>query len=448
MARRLQPQVIRIPAAVLAALLVSLASPCANAQEPAAPKTEQRDKTASELDALLKAATLSEERVKALDAEIDALKRDETAVTAALIQSGKTERKLTEDVARIETRLEAQQATEQGIRVSLRARRSVLAEVLAALQRMGLNPPPALLVNPEDALSSVRSAILLGAVVPELRGETERLITDLDALKRVTISISNERSSLLTSMRMQTEERHRLGLLVAEKQKLRAETEANLETEKKNAEAFAKKARNLKDLIASLEKDMAAEEKAAERARREEEKRLALERRMKEAETEAAMLAPGASLARLRGELVLPVSGKIARPFGADDGFGGTTAGISVAAAPASLVSAPVDATVLYAGPFRSYHQLLILDAGDGYHVVMGGMDQTMVSVGQFVLSGEPVGLMAIKPPPSSQSNSVSANSVSAADLTDATELYIEFRKDGVPVDSAPWWSAQAAGRT
>jgi murein hydrolase activator len=448
MARRLQPQVIRIPAAVLAALLVSLASPCANAQEPAAPKTEQRDKTASELDALLKAATLSEERVKALDAEIDALKRDETAVTAALIQSGKTERKLTEDVARIETRLEAQQATEQGIRVSLRARRSVLAEVLAALQRMGLNPPPALLVNPEDALSSVRSAILLGAVVPELRGETERLITDLDALKRVTISISNERSSLLASMRMQTEERHRLGLLVAEKQKLRAETEANLETEKKNAEAFAKKARNLKDLIASLEKDMAAEEKAAERARREEEKRLALERRMKEAETEAAMLAPGASLARLRGELVLPVSGKIARPFGADDGFGGTTAGISVAAAPASLVSAPVDATVLYAGPFRSYHQLLILDAGDGYHVVMGGMDQTMVSVGQFVLSGEPVGLMAIKPPPSSQSNTASANSVSAVDLTDATELYIEFRKDGVPVDSAPWWSAQAAGRT
>ena len=155
------------------------------------------------------------------------------------------------------------------------------------------------------------------------------------------------------------------------------------------------------------------------------------------------MLAPGSSLARLRGELVLPVDGKIAKPFGADDGFGGKTSGISVAAAPASLVSAPADATVLYAGPFRSYHQLLILDAGDGYHVVMGGMDQTMVTTGQFVLSGEPVGLMAIKPPPSSQSSSGNA-----ADLTDNAELYIEFRKDGVPVDSAPWWSAQTAGRT
>ena len=437
-------RLIRMAAA--SALLSScVVSPVALAQETPAPaaKAEQRDKSAGELEALLKAATLSEERAKALDAEIDALKRDETAVTAALIQSGKTERKLSEDITRIETRLEAQLSTETGIRDSLKARRGVLAEVLAALQRMGLNPPPALLVKPEDALSSVRSAILLGAVVPELREETERIITDLEALKRVTVSISNERSSLLKGMQMQTEERHRLGLLAEEKKKLRAEAVASLEAEKRNVEALVGKAKSLKDLIASLEKDMAAEAKAAERARREEEKRLALERRLKEAAKDAAMLAPGSSLARLRGELVLPVDGKIAKPFGADDGFGGKTSGISVAAAPASLVSAPADATVLYAGPFRSYHQLLILDAGDGYHVVMGGMDQTMVTTGQFVLSGEPVGLMAIKPPPSSQSSSGNA-----ADLTDNAELYIEFRKDGVPVDSAPWWSAQTAGRT
>lgn len=415
------------------------------AQETPAPvaKAEQRDQTAGELEALLKATTLSEERAKVLDAEIDALKRDETAVTAALIQSGKTEKKLAEDVGRIETRLEAQLAAEAGIRDSLRARRGVLAEVLAALQRMGLNPPPALLVKPEDALSSVRSAILLGAVVPELREETGRIIADLEALKRVTVSISNERMALLRSMQMQTEERHRLSLLVEEKKKLRADAQADLEQEKRNTEALAAKAKSLKDLIASLEKDMAAEAKAAERARREEEKRLALEKRMKEAATETAMLAPGSSLARLKGQLVLPVEGQVKVPFGADDGFGGKTSGIHIAAAPATLVSAPADATVLYAGPFRSYHQLLILDAGDGYHVVMGGMDQTMVTVGQFVLSGEPVGLMAIKPPPSSQSSSGNA-----AHLTNSTELYIEFRKDGVPVDSAPWWSAQAAGRT
>lgn len=411
--------------------------------QPQPPKAEQRDKSAQELKALLEAATLSQERIKALDAEIAALKRDESEVTAALIQSGKTEQKLTEDVARIETRLEAQLASEAAIRTSLKARRGVLAEVLAALQRMGLNPPPALLVKPDDALSSVRSAILLGAVVPELRQETERLIADLEALKRVTVSISTERSLLLAGVRMQSEERHRLQLLVAEKQALRAQTQANLAAERQQAVSMAGKAKSLKELIASLEKDMAADDRSAERERRATEKRLALEQFKRESGIETAMLSPGFSLARLQGKLALPVNGKILRPFGADDGFGGTTAGISVSAAPSSLVVAPVDATVLYAGPFRSYHQLLILDAGDGYHVVMGGMDQTMVSIGQFVLSGEPVGLMAINPPPSSQSTAGPS-----AGLTDGTELYIEFRKDGVPVDSAPWWSAQAAGRT
>lgn len=113
------------------------------------------------------------------------------------------------------------------------------------------------------------------------------------------------------------------------------------------------------------------------------------------------MLAPGISLDTLKKTLILPASGKIIRRFGAEDGFGGKAAGITLAANPQSIVVTPVDAAVLYAGPFRSYHQLLILDAGDGYHVVMGGIDKSMVSTGQFVLSGEPVGIMATKAPTS-----------------------------------------------
>ncbi|MGB8816407.1 MAG: peptidoglycan DD-metalloendopeptidase family protein [Rhizobiaceae bacterium] len=424
------------------AAAISLTFPV-TAQEPAtvASKSQQRSQSSGELDALLKATTLSQERIEQLDAEIAELKRDETAVTAALIQSGKTQRKLTEDIARIETRLEAQLEAEKAIRASLKERRAILAEVLGALQRMGLNPPPAILVKPDDALSSVRSAILLGAVVPQMRGETERLIADLDALKRVSTSITNERASLLKVLQVQTEERHRLDALVAEKQRLRAQTETSRTFEKKNAANLANKAKTLKDLISALEKDIAAEQNAMERKRREEEKRLALERQ--QAETQVAMLSPGLSLSQLKRSLILPVSGKIIRPFGAPDGFGGKTAGVAVAAAPNSLVSTPVDATVLYAGPFRSYHQLLILDAGDAYHVVLGGMDKIMVSTGQFVLSGEPVGIMATKAP----SNSPDSPDGQAA-LTDGTELYIEFRKDGAPIDSAAWWAAETAGRT
>jgi murein hydrolase activator len=408
------------------------------AKTPLPSKTEQRTASATELDDLLRATSLSQQRVKELDAEIAGLKKDETSVTAALIQSSKTSRKLTEDIARIEDRLAEQRGEEAGIRTSLHARRSVLAEVLAALQRIGLNPPPAILVKPEDALSSVRSAILLSAVVPEMRVETERLVADLDALKRVTTSIANERNSLLQVLKAQTEERHRLDALVAQKQELRAQSEASRTAESQKITDLAGKAKTLKDLIAALEKDMATEQNAQERARREEEKRLALEKQKADSEaSQTAMLAPGMSIEKLRKTLVLPISGKIIRRFGQDDGFGGKTAGIALAAGPQSIVATPVDATVLYAGPFRSYHQLLILDAGGGYHVVMGGMDKSMVTTGQFVLSGEPVGVMATKAPGSS----------GQTHLTDSQELYIEFRKDGKPVDSGPWWSADTTGR-
>ena len=93
----------------------------------------------------------------------------------------------------------------------------MLAEVLGALQRMGLNPPPALLVKPEDALSSVRSAILLGAVVPELREQTEVLLADLEELSRVTASIEAERARLAATVEEQVGEKKRLALLLDEK---------------------------------------------------------------------------------------------------------------------------------------------------------------------------------------------------------------------------------------
>jgi murein hydrolase activator len=418
------------------ALVLPLHSGLAQDQ-PASPKIEEIGKKTNELDQLKSEAELSEAKIKELDASIEALKKDEASVTAALIQSAKTAKKLTGDISEIEDRLSGQREEEDAIIVSLKARRGVLAEVLAALQRMGLNPPPAILVKPDDALSSIRSAILLGAVVPELRQETELLVADLDALKRITTSIANERSALLQVLKTQSEERHRLDALIAQKQALRNQSEAQLKAENERYTALANQATSLKDLIGKLQKDLETEENAAERKRREEEKRIALEReKANRTDPNEATLKPGVSLASLKGALSLPVSGKTVRGFGVDDGFGSTTAGITISSAPAALVLTPVDATILYAGPFRSYHQLLILDAGNGYHLVMGGIDKSMVSVGQFVLSGEPVGAMGEKP--QSGSNP----------LTSMPELYIELRQDGKPVDSAPWWAAEPKGKT
>src|SRR5262249_31305667 len=135
----------------------------------------------------------------------------------------------------------------------------------------------------------------------------------------------------------------------------------------------------------------------------------------------------------------LPVAGRFARLFGENDGNGGVMHGDTVTTQSGAIVTAPSDGDVLYAGPFRSYGQLLILNAGDGYHVVLAGMGRISVATGQSVLAGEPVGVMG--------EAKVASTSASGIGNT-GPELYVEFRKDGKPVDPAPWWAVRLSGRT
>src|SRR5690606_4910223 len=215
--------------------------------------------------------------------------------------------------------------------------RDVLAEVLGALQRMGLNPPPAILVKPEDALSSVRSAILLGAVVPELREQTDVLMAELTELTRVTSSIEAERARLTAAVAEQAAEKERLTLLLQVKRKLQADAEQALVEEQKKSQALAAKAASLKDLIASLETQAerrAAEEKAAAEAAREPSGPVAALPL-----PEANQLAQPMPFAALKGQMALPVIGKVKRRFGASDGNGGVMQGDMVATQSGAIVT-------------------------------------------------------------------------------------------------------------
>ena len=405
------------------------------------------DQSRAEYEKVSAEITLSSERLAKLAADIAAVKKDHASITAALIQSAMTEQKLGQDIEDIGARLEGLKGEEQKIRVSLAARRDVLAEVLGALQRMGLNPPPAILVKPEDALSSVRSAILLGAVVPELRQQTDKLLADLKEQTRVTASIEAERTRLTAAVGEQTAEKKRLSMLLEAKQKLEEDTWTAMAAEKKRSQELAAKAGSLKELIASLEADKSR--KAADAVKAGEQKAADADKADAgtTASTELAslpvpegnQLTATAPFSALQGQVALPVTGKIKRRFGADDGNGAVMLGDMVATQSGAIVTAPADGNVLYAGPFRSYGQLLILNAGDGYHVVLAGMSRISVASGQSVLAGEPVGAMG----------EARVASTSASKNGNATpELYVEFRKDGKPVDPTPWWADRFSGRT
>ena len=108
---------------------------------------------------------------------------------------------------------------------------------------------------------------------------------------------------------------------------------------------------------------------------------------------------------------------------------GSTLKGISLQTREEARITAPADGWVVYAGEFRSYGQLLIINAGGGYHVLLAGMSRIDVSLGQFVLAGEPIAVMGNAAPPSQ------------GDDSSRPVLYVEFRKDGRPIDPDPWWA-------
>jgi murein hydrolase activator len=391
--------------------------------------------TLADLETINREMTLSQERIGEIASEIDAMREDAAGISAALVQAAKTERKLAQDIEDISATMDGLRLQEDGLRSSLHERRDVLAQVLGALQRIGLNPPPAVLVTPEDALGSVRSSILLAAVVPELRAETEILIGDLRELSRLTASIEGERQRLQNTMTSQAEEQQRLSLLLEERQRLQARSQELLAQEQARAEQLASEAGSMQELIEALEADLDIARREAEDARL---ATLATPQEAPPSPEPTLQLRPATPFAALRGQVALPVSGQIERRFGQDDGAGTTLMGDMVATHSGAIVTTPTDGSVLYAGAFRSYGQLLILDAGDDYHIVLAGMDRISVMPGQQVLAGEPVGVMG---------EARVASAMAFGNGQSGPGLYVEFRREGRPVDPAPWWAERFSGR-
>ncbi|MCI4679953.1 peptidoglycan DD-metalloendopeptidase family protein [Rhodoblastus acidophilus] len=383
----------------------------------------------------------SEAQKKKIEAEIASYQNDRAKLVSALIDAKK---KIDDDEAKIaetQSRLDTLTGSETAIRRSLESRRGVLIEVLAALQRMDRKPPPALLAEPRDVLRAIRASMLLGAVLPELRSETEALANDLRDLVSLRASIARERADLARELLAQRDQRARLEALIAARQQSIGAAREALASEQAKAQALAGKASNLKDLISRMESELDSARRAADEARKADEARARLtQEQIEEAkkrfanapQRDPARLAPAIAFADAKGMLSLPASGRIIKYFGAPSDFGGVEKGLSLATRPNAIVSAPSDGYIAFSGPWRTYGQLLIINAGDGYYVVLAGLARTDVAVGQFVLAGEPVGTMG-----DGTAKTAAAVAIGATQPV----LYVEFRKDGTAIDPNPWWS-------
>ena len=299
----------------------------------------------------------------------------------------------------------------------------MIADVLAVLQRMGRDPPPAILVRPQDMAEAIRAATVLGSTVAELKGETDALRADLAQLADLRAAIAKQRDDVARRSAALSADKIRLAALIEARQQSLTAAEQALVAQRERAAQLADQAENLKDLIARMEGRLASDPAgAADIAAKAAALRAA----------DPARLKPAVVFADAKGTLALPVAGAVLKAFGQPDGFGGVEKGVSIGTPPGATVSSPVDGSIVFSGPYRSYGQLLIINAGQGYYFVLAGMDRMNVSVGQFVLAGEAVAIMG---------DGSARTAVATAIGATQPVLYIELRKDETAVDPGPWWA-------
>lgn len=413
----------------LAPVSAQVASPSPQAAAVSPDIIKQREQ---ELEAAREQQRRAAELQQRLKADIAAIGQDRSKLNQQLIDIAAQVRSVETRIGDAEARLRPLDAREQQIRASLDSRRSEIVEVLAALQRAGRRTPPALLVRPEDALQSLRTAMLLGSVVPELRGRAEKLSSDLGELVALRKTIATERDALARDRDKSKDDQVRLAALVDERQRKQSAIEKDMEAEGARAITLSKQVDSLQGLIAKMEQDLKSAAKAAATASMQGAPAAPNGKPNLGGLKDPARLSPAIAFASAKGLLAFPVNGSKIRDFGGSDGAGGVEKGISLATRVGAQVTTPCDGWVVYAGPFRSYGQLLILNAGGGYHVLIAGMERISVNIGQFVLTGEPVATMG------------STSLVASILATTASQpvLYVEFRKDGTPIDPGPWWAA------
>src|ERR1700751_423513 len=240
----------RMPGAGADILAASLAAPCgalADPPPPPEPSDQQRADKETELRGVEDTLRQSEEQRRAIEAEIQSIGADRARLSSALIETTAKVQDAERGAAAAADKLSSLNAAADALSHSLERRRGVIADVLAALQRMGSNPPPAILVKPDDMSEAVRAATVLSSLIPELKSEIEAARRDLDALAKTRESIARERDELTEKSRALGADKMRLAALIEARQQSLASAQDALGSQHERADELAKRATSLKD---------------------------------------------------------------------------------------------------------------------------------------------------------------------------------------------------------
>lgn len=403
---------------------------------------------AAEKEALARQMEHKKLQAEAIQLSLELAEMNKKIISAAeKLQSDeeKTTR-MEQDLALLEKKL---QVTEE----EFNRKYANLSQTLASLQNLALRPTEALLVQPLTPVEIVRSAILLRESVPLLNNEAAKIKKDLDEIARQKKEIEAKLNDLTKQKESLLNQQKKIKELSQQKSAMRKKIEGESLIAHQQAQKMAAEASDLRELMEKLEHDKelrrrrdkeirrAAREReeAARRHLEEEQKKRiaagqskgllledgrAYEENSKAESMDLINLQPqriqknNTGFANARGKLAQPARGSVITSYGQELSKGVTAKGIVIQTRGAAQVIAPYDGSVIFSGPFKGYGNLIIIEHGQGYISLLAGMNALDVETGQMVLAGEPIGQMPD---------------------TDSAKLYMEIRKDQLPVNPAPW---------
>lgn len=373
--------------------------------DPAAIATRERAQllTAKQqsAEAMARSGALEAQAQKATNAA-DRLKK-RSAALAARIQAAEADIDAGEArVALVNRRLAVQQAR-------LAEQQQPLLELAASLQQLSRQPPASVLAQPGSLRDMVHARAVLDAVMPVIRSRTagvRRELADLRTAQRqqaIALKALGASKAELAARRDELTRLENEGRLHARDLMSSARLEAD------RALGLGEKARDIVELMDTLEADGAVRAELAELAgplpRPRDPARAAI--------TAAPPAAPAADMTR--SAYRLPVVGRIVAGLGEVNDSGVRSRGITIAARPGGQVVAPAPGRVSFAGDYRGYGKIVIIDHGGGWTSLLTGMIALSVGVGDTLDAGTPVGRAG----------------------SDDSRITVELRRAGRPVDVA-----------
>ncbi|HKJ62082.1 MAG TPA: peptidoglycan DD-metalloendopeptidase family protein [Hyphomicrobiales bacterium] len=368
-----------------------------------------------------------------LKTETETLNTESAQLQQKLIDAGRRIKNAEKNLTRSEGEIADLAEQQKQLQKALEKNRTAIAQMLGVMERMGREPPPVMMTERNDALRMVRSAMILASFFPGFREKADELSTTIADLNSIITKSREEHKNFAVAQNQFATLKKEVEELLGQKRK---KMQANWQRQEKLRIAASRHSRAVSDfgdLLKRLDAEVANQSNLKEYEAELRALDPAIE--LKPSVQKAAFVSPGrmkpaVPFSKAKGLLPFPASGKRLISFGSDDEVGGKSQGIRVETRSEAQITSPSDGWVIYAGKFRSYGQLLIINAGGGYHILLAGLGQIYTEVGQFVLAGEPVAAMG-------KSTQVAAGSVQSRNPV----LYIEFRKNAHPVNPDPWWS-------